>query len=297
MRSCAARRKRRREVDDRQGAQRSRRPDEGTIAIFGPKVRVRAALRHRLGIRTAFQEISLVKDLTVAQNFMLMEEPLGSRYDPWGSTRGPCPSPLGATWLTSVDPRAEVRRLDLPTRQKIEIARAVSRNPRILLLDEPTASLSSRDVQWLGDVIQRVKRSGTTVVLISHRMQEVREFCSALTIFRNGRTVGAYAMTEVADAEIIELMIGRSLGPPFRRGGTSAIRSPRVASVLRPDGCHRRRISDVSFSLRPGEVLGLAGLNGMGQRDLFMALFGVTTTAGEIRVTASKSGCAPQLTP
>ena len=157
-----------------------------------------------------------MKDLSVAQNFMLMEEPLNAL----GMVRGRAldemvRARLEQLGITSIDPRTEVRRLDLPSRQKIEIARAISGNPRILLLDEPTASLSNRDVQWLGDLIERLKRSGTTVVLISHRMQEVRAFCSALTIFRNGRTVGAYAMNDVADAQIIELMIGRSLGAAF----------------------------------------------------------------------------------
>lgn len=270
------------------------RPDAGTIAIFGQKV-VRFGVRfaNDLGIRTAFQEISLVKDLTVAQNFMLMEEPL----NPIGMIRGRALDDLvrdrlDQLGINSVDPRAEVRSLDLPSRQKLEIARAVSRNPRILLLDEPTASLSSRDVQWLGDVIQRLKRSGTTVVLISHRMQEVREFCSALTIFRNGRTVGAYAMTDLADAEIIELMIGRSLGaafPPKPHRVQAA--SPAASSVLLCKGLATAGgISDVSFSLRAGDVLGLAGLDGMGQRELFMALFGVIqTTAGEIRIAGEQA--------
>ncbi len=266
------------------------RPDAGTIAIFGQKVaRFGPRFANDLGIRTAFQEISLVKDLSVAQNFMLMEEPLNA----FGMIRGRAlddlvGDQLGQLGINSVDPRAEVRSLDLPSRQKIEIARAISRNPRILLLDEPTASLSSGDVQWLGDVIQRLKRSGTTVVLISHRMQEVREFCSALTIFRNGRTVGAYAMTDLADAEIIELMIGRSLGAAFPpKPHHAQVSSPPVPSVLSSKGLATAGgISDVSFSLRAGEVLGIAGLNGMGQRDLFMALFGVIqTTAGEIRIT------------
>ena len=143
----------------------------------------------------------MVKDLTVAQNFLLMEEPLNALGMVRGRARDDMVrARLEALGIKSIDPRTEVRRLDLPSRQKIEIARAISGNPRILLLDEPTASLSKRDVQWLGDVIERLKRSGTTVVLISHRMQEVRAFCSALTIFRNGRTVGAYAMNDVADA-------------------------------------------------------------------------------------------------
>lgn len=265
-------------------------PDAGTLSIFGNRV-ARFTPRHAnaLGVRTAFQEISLVKDLTVAQNFMLMEEPLNALGMVRGRARDDMVrARLEALGIASIDPRTEVRRLDLPSRQKIEIARAISGNPRILLLDEPTASLSNRDVQWLGDVIERLKRSGTTVVLISHRMQEVRAFCSALTIFRNGRTVGAYAMNDVADAEIIELMIGRSLGAafpakPVRADATAAVPVLSCRNLVTAGG------SDISFSLRAGEVLGLAGLDGMGQRDLFLALFGVTKRlAGEIRIAGQE---------
>jgi ribose transport system ATP-binding protein len=264
------------------------RPDAGVVAIFDRTVtRFAPRVAHELGIRTAFQEISLVKDLTVAQNFMLMEEPL----NPVGTIRDRAIEDyvrqrFDELGVKSVDPRAEVRSLDLPSRQKIEIARAVSRNPRILLLDEPTASLSSSDVQWLGERIEQLNRAGTTVVLISHRMQEVREFCSALTIFRNGRMVGAYGMNDLADSEIIELMIGRSLGAAFppkpQRASSRGTTPPVLASrsLATAEG-----ITDVSFSLHAGEVLGVAGLDGMGQRELFMALFGVTQpTAGEIVV-------------
>ena len=264
------------------------RPNAGTLSIFGRNVR-RFVPRYAnaLGIRTAFQEISLVKDLTIAQNFMLMEEPLNALGMARGVARDEMVrARLEALGINSVDPRTEVRRLDLPSRQKIEIARAICGNPRILLLDEPTASLSNRDVQWLGDMIEQLKRSGTTVVLISHRMQEVRAFCSALTIFRNGRTIGAYAMDDVADAEIIELMIGRSLGAAFPdRPVLAAAEAAAAAPVL---SCSNRATTsggDISFSLRAGEVLGLAGLDGMGQRELFMALFGVVKpVAGEIRI-------------
>jgi len=184
-----------------------------------------------------------------------------------------------------------VRSLDLPSRQKIEIARAVSRNPRILLLDEPTASLSGRDVQWLGEIIQHLKQAGTTIVLISHRMQEVREFCSALTIFRNGRTVGGYAMTDVTDTEIIELMIGRSLGAVFPpKSGSASGRGTPASPVLSCEGLTTTGgITGVSFSLHPGQLLGLAGLDGMGQRELFMTLFGVgQPIAGDMRIAGHK---------
>ena len=262
-------------------------PNAGSLAVFGHNVtRFEPRYANELGIRTAFQEISLVKDLSVAQNFMLMEEPLNAL----GMVRGRAlddmvHARLEQLGISSIDPRTEVRRLDLPSRQKIEIARAISGNPRILLLDEPTASLSNRDVQWLGDVIERLKCSGTTIVLISHRMQEVRAFCSAMTIFRNGRTVGAYAMDDLADAQIIELMIGRSLGAAFPPKRDRAEVEAAAAPVLTCQNVATSRGSDISFSLRPGEVLGLGGLDGMGQRELFLALFGVLQpTAGEIRV-------------
>jgi ribose transport system ATP-binding protein len=265
------------------------RPDAGTTTIFGePVVRFSPKFANGLGIRTAFQEISLVKDLTVAQNFMLMHEPLG----PTGMIRRRArmdlvEDRLSKLGLSSIDPRAEVRSLDLPSRQKIEIARAVNGNPRILLLDEPTASLSDRDVQWLGELVERLKRAGTTIVLISHRMQDVREFCSALTIFRNGRTVGAHAINDLTDSEIIEQMIGRSLGAVFPQKKREVEAAPAVAEPVL--ACEKLTtadgVSDVSFSLQAGQILGLAGLDGMGQRDLFMALFGIVHgTAGEIRV-------------
>jgi ribose transport system ATP-binding protein len=264
------------------------RPDTGVLSIFGNRVaRFTPRYANALGVRTAFQEISLVKDLTVAQNFLLMEEPLNALGMVRGRARDEIVrTRLEALGIGSIDPRTEVRRLDLPSRQKIEIARAISADPRILLLDEPTASLSNRDVQWLGDVIERLKRSGTTVVFISHRMQEVRALCSALTIFRNGRTVGAYAMEDVADTEIIELMIGRSLGAAFptKPAGSGAI-SAGIPPALSCRNLATAERGDISFSLRGGQVLGLGGLDGMGQRELFLALFGVIKPlAGQILI-------------
>jgi ribose transport system ATP-binding protein len=265
-------------------------PDAGSIEVFGKPVRIRGPREaHALGIRTAFQEISLVKDLTVAQNFLLMEEPLG----PLGLVRrrraeALVREHLDRLGLGAIDPRATVGTLDLPTRQKIEIARAVSHDPRILLLDEPTASLSSRDVRWLGDMIARLAAGGMTIVFISHRMQEVRAFCSALTILRNGRAVGSYRMEEVEDERIIELMIGRSLEvvfPPKPAAGAGAAVAPALSvRELATEGALR----SASFDLRPGQILGVGGLEGMGQRDLFLTLFGAAAPlGGEIRVAGA----------
>ena len=191
--------------------------DSGTIDVLAETVRVTSPKEaHRLGIRTAFQEISLIKNLTVAENFLLMEEPVSRSGMIQQQRRDRLVSEeLGKLGLGHIDVRSEVCRLDLPTRQKIEIARAIIHNPRILLLDEPTASLSARDVDWLGTIIERLVRNGTTIIFISHRLQEVRRFCSALTILRNGRSVGSYRVDDILDDDVIELMIGRSIAAAY----------------------------------------------------------------------------------
>jgi ribose transport system ATP-binding protein len=266
-------------------------PDAGDIAAFGRTVRIASPRdAHALGIRTAFQEISLVKDLTVAQNFLLMEEPVGRLgIVRWQRAEALVRDQLDRLGLGAIDPQAVVADLDLPTRQKIEIARAISRAPTLLLLDEPTASLSSRDVQWLGDMIERLKRAGTTTIFISHRLQEVREFCSDLSILRNGRLVGSYGIDEVPTERIIELMIGRSLDVVFpARPDLSGRPRPSRPELAVRDLATDSGLCAVSFDLWPGAILGVAGLEGMGQRDLFLALFGAgATSAGTIMVRGS----------
>ena len=268
-------------------------PDSGNIGIFGRRAGIdgpRSA--HALGVRTAFQEISLVKDLTVAQNFLLMEEPLNGLGM---ISRRRCEEfvkqELDRLGVRGVDPRRRAGDLDLPTRQKIEIARSVSRDPKLLLLDEPTASLSNHDVQWLARLIEERKAAGTTVVFISHRMQEVREFCSSLSVLRNGICVGTSSMDSVDDDEVIEMMIGRSLNavfPPKRSlTGNVAVASVLSAKALRVGDA----VNEVGFDLSPGQVLGVAGLQGMGQRELFMALFGaMQPDSGEIAVDGMPAG-------
>jgi ribose transport system ATP-binding protein len=192
---------------------------------------------------------------------------------------------LAGLALGAIDPRARVADLDLATRQKIEIARAVSRRPRILLLDEPTASLSARDVAWLGNLIADMKRAGTTIVLISHRMQDVRDFCETLTVLRNGRAVGTYRVDALSDAEVIALMIGRSLDVVFPPRAARAPEESWAATALSCEGFTTDGAGPVSFDLRPGEILGVAALQGMGQRELFLGLFGAQpVTGGTLRI-------------
>jgi ribose transport system ATP-binding protein len=261
-------------------------PDAGSIRVMGSDVTMKSPKdAHRAGVQTAFQEMTLVRDLTVAQNLLLSYEPTGLL----GRIKKREAQRQAAEWLdklelSDVRPGAYIRDLSLPVRQKIEIAKAIVRGPKVLLLDEPTSALSGRDVAWLSRRIDELKASDVTFVFISHRMQEVREFCDSLTVYRNGRDVGAFDATDISDDEVIRLVIGRSMEAKY---------PPKVASVqsdatpaietrnVRVDGV----VTDFDLAVKPGEVHGIAALQGMGQRELFEALFGATyIDDGEIRI-------------
>ncbi|GJH30788.1 sugar ABC transporter ATP-binding protein [Caballeronia novacaledonica] len=261
-------------------------PDAGSIRVMGRDVHMRGPKdAHRAGVQTAFQEMTLVRDLTVAQNLLMSYEPTGFL----GRIKQRDAQRQAAEWLDRLElpdvrPGAYIRDLSLPVRQKIEIAKAIVRRPKVLLLDEPTSALSGRDVAWLSRRIDELKASDVTFVFISHRMQEVREFCDSLTVYRNGRDVGAFDAADISDDEVIRLVIGRSMEAKY---------PPKVASVIsdatpaietrnvRVDGV----VTDFDLAVKPGEVHGIAALQGMGQRELFEALFGATyIDDGEIRI-------------
>lgn len=260
-------------------------PDRGDIRLAGDAVRLRGAkAAHAAGIRTAFQEISLVPDLTVAQNFLLMDEPRGAL----GLIRrrerdARVAATLDRFGLSHIPPSASLRSLDLPTRQKLEIARAASHDPRILLLDEPTASLLAADVEWLETILDRARQRQTTIIFISHRLGEVRQFCDRLSVLRDGICAGTRDARTASDDEIIEMTIGRRIAAVYPPKPPAAPAAPPVleARSLAVGKAHR----DVSLSLRKGQLLGVGGLQGMGQRELFMGLFGaLPPDGGEIRI-------------
>ncbi|BBP99180.1 ABC transporter [Burkholderia sp. SFA1] len=261
-------------------------PDSGSIRVLGDDVTMRAPRdAHRAGVQTAFQEMTLVRDLTVAQNLLMSYEPTGFL----GRIRKREAQRQAAEWLDRLElpdvrPGAYIRDLSLPVRQKIEIAKAIVRQPRVLLLDEPTSALSGRDVNWLARRIDELKASGVTFVFITHRMQEVREFCDSLTVYRNGRDVGAFDAADISDDEVIRLVIGRSMEAKYPPKVASAVSdaTPAIETRnVRVDGV----VTDFDLAVKPGEVHGVAALQGMGQRELFEALFGASyIDEGEIRI-------------
>lgn len=261
-------------------------PDEGRIHIHGKAVRLNNPRdAHANGIQTAFQELTLVPDLTVLDNMLLPTAP----WTPLAMlnrsrVRREVSHHFAALEL-DVDLDVLADTLNLATRQKIEIARALYRRPKILLLDEPTSALSGGDVDWLGRIIADAKTQGITVLFISHRMPEVRAFCDTLTILRNGKSIHSGNVGEVTDAEVVEMIIGRSVEnafPPRRPLRDRTGETPVLATKSLAAG---HKLRDLNLSLHKGEILGIAGLQGMGQDALFSALFGEEpVTAGYIEL-------------
>ena len=261
-------------------------PDSGQLRLFGQAVRFSSPRDSQArGIQTAFQEMTLVDDLTVLDNMLLPRAPSG----PTGMIRRRQARALVAAHFDALDMSDvrlddEIGELDLAIQQKIEIARALFRKPRILLLDEPTSTLSGRDVEWLGGLIERLRAQGVTTVFISHRLREVRAFCDTMTVLRNGMHIATGPVASYPDDEVIRMIAGRALSHAFPpRSEDQRVFGPEVLSAERISTSGKLR--DASFSLHSGEILGVAGLQGMGQLDLFLACFGMADlTAGRLRV-------------
>ncbi len=257
-------------------------PDAGSISIRGTAARFRNAQEsHRSGIQTVYQEISLIPYLTVAQNMLLPYEPTNTlglikKRKEERIVR----EQLEALGIANIDIHAEVQSLDISDQQKLEIAKALSRQPSILLLDEPSSALSQKDVNWLADQIQRLRAKNITIIYITHIFREVHLFCDSLTILRNGKNVGCFRENEITDEEVIRLVIGRSLNTVFPRKEPSARGKKEVPVLTGKDLRTAGKLKSLSFQLWPGEVLGLAALQGMGQKELFHVLFGNARLAG-----------------
>lgn len=244
------------------------RVHESDVTLSSPRV------AHNLGIATAFQEMTQMPDLTVEQNVLLPYQPTGflgtiSRK----KSRRTVEEHFDRLGLSEIDPRAEVRSLDLASRQKVEIARAMLRKPNVLLLDEPTSALTGRDMEWLGGLMRNLQENGVTIIFITHRMMEVRQYCETLTILRNGRTVAASKVADISDEEIVTQIVGRSLAATFPAKPERREQSEHSAlcaiNVSLPP-----KVAGVSFRLEKGEILGLAGLQGMGQLEVLQLCFG-----------------------
>jgi ribose transport system ATP-binding protein len=247
-------------------------PDSGEMWIGGAVYSPRNINDARsMGVATAFQELSLVPTLSVAVNLFL-PRPAGRGFGLVRLRRleQEAARVLQVYGVADIHPGALVGELSLGVRQRIEIVRAMMRAPRLLLLDEPTSALSDRE--WLFALIFRALDAGTSVLYISHKLDEIRRICHRCVVLRNGRKVLDSSVAALSDAEIFSSMAGRSLVEAFPVASSAVQPAPPALSVknLTAEG-----IEDVHLTLSRGEILGVAGLEGQGQSSLFKALAGL----------------------
>jgi rhamnose transport system ATP-binding protein len=258
-------------------------PDGGTIAVAGTEVpHLDPHVSRDLGIAAIYQQPSLFPHLTVAENIAMSLErgTLWRRIDRTARRRRAAEllDRIGG----SVDPDARVAALTMPEQQVVEIAKALGADARIVIMDEPTASLSDREVERLFGVIARLREHGAGVIYISHRLEEIAAIADRITVLRDGETIATRQASEVSRAGLIRLMVGRELDAVFPKRDV-----PPGEIALEVNALTNRRtgVHDVSFSVRRGEILGIAGLVGSGRTQLAETLFGLTPAdAGEIIV-------------
>jgi ABC-type sugar transport system ATPase subunit len=244
-------------------------PDSGTLFIGGrPVAHNTPALARSLGVAAVYQQPALFSSLTVAENIALSLEPprLWRRVD-WHAREARARDLL-ARAASPIDPRRLVSSLSMPEQQIVEIAKAIGADARILILDEPTASLTEPEVASLFRVIASLRAGGVGIVYISHRLEEIAEIADRVTVLRDGHSIATRPMADVDRPELIRLMVGREVSAIFPR--REAAPSAPGAPVLEV-----RNLRGVSLTLRAGEILGMAGLVGSGRTEFAEALFGI----------------------
>jgi rhamnose transport system ATP-binding protein len=254
-------------------------PDTGDVAVEDRSVLIRDPSAARsLGIAVVHQEPSLFPDLSVAENVYLAAPPRGSlgRID-WAGARRRT-SELFAQLDVRLDPAAPVRGLSMADQQLIEIAKALSFDAHVLVLDEPTASLSAHEVERLFAIVRRLRDRGVAVLFVGHRLHEIYEICDSATVLRDGRHVITAPLAELSTADLIRHMVGRAVSL-FPKGEATIGATLLEARQLARAG----EFEDISFAVRAGEIVGFAGLVGAGRTEIARALFGITRpTSGEI---------------
>jgi len=274
-------------------------PDQGTIEVQGNPIIDNDPVRARnLGIAAIYQQPALFPELTVAENIALGLEPGGAwRRIRWGERRARAERLL-ARIGANIHPETEVRRLTMPEQQLVEIARALGADARILIMDEPSASLGDQEVDNLFRVIRELKAQGVGIIYISHRLEELPRIADRVTALRDGTLVGTQAMSEVNRGDLIRMMVGRELSAVFPK---TVVERGDVVLEVRGLGCRASGVHEVDFNVRAGEILGLAGLVGAGRTEVSRVLFGLTPAdAGEIllrgeRVTIDTTARAVEL--
>jgi ribose transport system ATP-binding protein len=264
-------------------------PNEGRMTLDGKEASFSGpAAANAAGIVCIFQELSLVPELSVADNICISNPPKRFGLIDRKAQRRIAEEALARAGGEDIHPLAPVKDLPLSRRQLVEIAKALIRRPRILILDEATSALTAADVRKVFAVLKRLRQEGLALLYISHRMAEIAELADECTVFRNGRNVGTFKAGAKNDNEIVEMMIGREYSHVFPPK-PEPLPADKAPTLEVRDLCWNNRLRNVSLQVRAGEIVGLGGLDGQGQRELLLSLFGVLRgCSGDILIDGQK---------
>lgn len=262
-------------------------PDGGTLVVGGETVsQLTPSKARQLGIACIYQQPALFPDLSVAENIGLrLKKPGAFSRVRWAGQRAQAVELLHRIGA-EISPDAEVRSLSMPEQQLVEIACALGSGADIVIMDEPTASLTQKEQHLLFKVVRDLRASGVGVVYISHRLEEIFALADRVTVLRDGESVGTNQVDTLTEAQMIKLMVGRevsSIYPPAESAPADVVLS------LKNVGCAAGGVSGVTFDVRAGEIVGMAGLVGAGRTELARILFGITPAdSGEISLDGEK---------
>jgi len=266
-------------------------PDSGSISLDGkPFVPGNPMHARRAGIAMIYQELSLCPDLSTAENVLLGMEIQSFGVIDRKATRKRTEDALKLLGISDVNVDVPVKFLPIATRQLVEIARAVALDSRVVVLDEPTSSLTQADVEKLFEVVQILRKKGAAVIYISHFLDEIKRICDRMTVLRDGVNVGVRKVDEVDTDGIVAMMVGRRIDTIYPRSQRT-----QGEALLDVSGLFgRTKPANASLQLHRGEVLGIAGLNGSGRTEMLRCIFGLDAVkSGKIKVGTYEGTAKP----
>jgi rhamnose transport system ATP-binding protein len=245
--------------------------DSGEITLNGKEF-IQGSTRMAIeqGVAVIYQEPNLFPDLTLAENVFIGRQPTKGKFVDWEKMQSESKKLFDGLGIP-LNPLAKARGLSIADQQIVEIAKALSTNAQVIVMDEPTAALSAKEVERLFEVARRLKAQNQAVVFVSHRLDEVFELCQRMTVMRDGSTVGTKMVSDSSEAEVIQMMVGREVSELFPKIDVETGGSVLTVNNLGASG----NFEGISFEVKAGEILGIAGLVGSGRSEIMRAIFGV----------------------
>ena len=271
-------------------------PDAGTVLLEGQEVNFSHPTKaHEAGLSSVFQEFNLLPDRTVAENIYLGREPRRGLLVNTALMNSKTAELLDSLEITAIRPTMQVRSLTVAEQQVVEIAKAVSYDARIISMDEPTAALAGAEVELLYGIVARLRERGTAILYVSHRLREVFDLCDVITVLKDGKVVSTQPASELDDARLVRLMVGRPISAffpdklPREHVETDGVDGVEEEPILELQGAGNGQLDSISLRIRPGEIVGLAGLQGSGRTELLHGIFGAAPfTRGTMKMAGAE---------